>query len=147
MVSDESLFKRINKSFNSRIKVGNGQIIEAKGKGDVQVSTPIGTKVITDALFVLDIDQNLLSVGQLVEKNYSVVFESRKCVISDSNGHELMLVKMSDRSFVLNWNLVTLKLILVQLMILTCATKDRCMSITNNLICCISIAWLRTCLK
>ncbi|KAH1097571.1 hypothetical protein J1N35_014492 [Gossypium stocksii] len=74
MVSDESMFKEIDRSFSSRIRVRNGHIIEAKGKGDVQVSTPVGAKVIIDVLFIPNIDQNLLSVGQLVEKNYSVIF-------------------------------------------------------------------------
>lgn len=63
MVSNESMFKRIDKSYGSRIRVGNDVIIEAKGKRDVQVSTPIGTKVLTEVLFVPNIDQNLLNVG------------------------------------------------------------------------------------
>ncbi|KAA3482946.1 pleiotropic drug resistance protein 3-like [Gossypium australe] len=96
IVSNESMFKRIDKSFSLRIRFGNDQIIKAKGKRDVQVSTPTGTKVITNVLFVPDIDQNLLSVGQLIEKNYSVIFESRKCIISESHDHELISTDDSD---------------------------------------------------
>ena len=33
-----------------------------------------GTKLITEVLFVLEIDQNLLSVSQLVEKRFKVLF-------------------------------------------------------------------------
>lgn len=62
MVSDDSMLKRIGKSFNSRIKVGNGLIIEAKGKGDVQVITPSVTKVIFDVLCVPDVNKNLICV-------------------------------------------------------------------------------------
>ncbi|XP_040951363.1 uncharacterized protein [Gossypium hirsutum] len=101
IVSNESMFKRIDKSFSLRIRFGNDQIIKAKGKRDVRVSTPTGTKFIIDVLFVPDIDQNLLSVGQLIEKNYSVIFESKKCIISESHDHELMSVEMKDASFVL----------------------------------------------
>lgn len=32
------------------------------------------------------IDQKLLSVGQLLEKDYSIVFKNKMCVIADSNG-------------------------------------------------------------
>lgn len=43
-----------------------------KGRGDVLVSTPIGKKIISDVLFVPEIDVNLVSVGQLVERGYKV---------------------------------------------------------------------------
>ncbi|KAA3487371.1 pleiotropic drug resistance protein 3-like [Gossypium australe] len=89
------MFKKIYRSFNSRIRVGNGQIIKVKGKGDVQVSTPASTKVITYVFSLPDIGQNLISVGQLVEKNNFIIFEKNKCVVSDLTSHELMLVKIT----------------------------------------------------
>ena len=39
-----------------------------KSKGTVAIESQIGLKLIYDVLFMLDVDQNLLSVGQLVEK-------------------------------------------------------------------------------
>ena len=35
-------------------------------------------------MYVPDIDYNLLSVGQLVEKGFKVTFEEGKCLIFDS---------------------------------------------------------------
>ena len=43
-------------------------------------------------------------MGQLVEKDYSVVFKNKMCVIVDSNGVVLFYVKMNSKSFSLNWN-------------------------------------------
>lgn len=40
------------------------------GKGTVAISINRGTKLISDVLYVPKIDQNLLSVGKLVEKGY-----------------------------------------------------------------------------
>ncbi|KAA3473753.1 Retrovirus-related Pol polyprotein from transposon TNT 1-94 [Gossypium australe] len=53
---------------------------------------------------VLEIDRNLLSIAQLLEKGYSVVFKGKKCLISDPSGSKLMSVTMTDRSFVADWN-------------------------------------------
>ena len=61
-------------------------------------------KLIYDVLLVPKIDQNLLSVGQLLEKGYSVVFKNNMCVNTDPNGVVLFSVKMNSKSFSLNWN-------------------------------------------
>ncbi|KAL4354076.1 hypothetical protein GQ457_06G014380 [Hibiscus cannabinus] len=107
MASDESMFKNIDRTCISRIKIGNGQFIEAKGRGDVLVNTPTCTKIIYDVLLVPDIDQNLLSVGQLLENNYPIVFKNKSCLIFDPTGCELVSVAMNERSFVLDWNSLT----------------------------------------
>ncbi|KAL4297600.1 hypothetical protein GQ457_12G031630 [Hibiscus cannabinus] len=107
MASDESMFKNIDRTCISWIKIGNGQFIEAKGRGDVLVNTPTCTKIISDVLLVPDTDQNLLSVGQLLEKNYSIVFKNKSCLIFYPTGCELVSVAMNERSFVLDWNSLT----------------------------------------
>ncbi|KAA3488095.1 pleiotropic drug resistance protein 3-like [Gossypium australe] len=83
MTPNATIFKSINRSFNTRLKVGNGHYIKAEGKGDVLIDTPSRTKLISNVLLVLKIDRNLLSIAQLVEKGYSVVFKGKECLISD----------------------------------------------------------------
>ncbi|KAG8488362.1 hypothetical protein CXB51_016389 [Gossypium anomalum] len=61
MAADVNLFKELDRSFSSRIRIGNGSLIEAKGRGDMLISSSLGNKLITDVLYVPDIDQNLLS--------------------------------------------------------------------------------------
>ena len=48
-----------------------------EGQGTIAISTCSGTKFISDVLYVPEIDQNLFSVGQLIEKGYKVVFEDK----------------------------------------------------------------------
>lgn len=102
MAADEKLFKGLDRSFHSRIRIGDGKLIEAKGKGSVLVSTGSGNKLISDVLFVPNLDQNLLSVGQLVEKGYTLVFKDDCCTVQDMNGLELISVSMTDRCFMLD---------------------------------------------
>jgi len=59
------------------VRIGNGEHLPVKGKGIVAITSYKGTKIITDVLFVLEIDQNILSVGQLLEKVYKVIFENK----------------------------------------------------------------------
>ena len=53
-------------------------------------------------LYVPKIDQNLFSVGQLIEKGYKVVFENKSCLIKDADGHDIFKVKMKGKCFALN---------------------------------------------
>ena len=73
-----------------------------KGKGSVAIETLSRVKVITDALYVPEIDQNLLSVGYLLEKGFKVHFENRSCVIKDAKGLEVFSFKMKGKSFSLD---------------------------------------------
>ncbi|KAG8487092.1 hypothetical protein CXB51_020668 [Gossypium anomalum] len=82
----------------------NEDLIEAKGRGNAVINTGSGNKIILDVLFVPDIDQNLLSVGQLVEKGYSLVFKNGSCVIEDFHGQEIVTVGMVDKCFMLDVN-------------------------------------------
>nr|KYP36489.1 hypothetical protein KK1_042383 [Cajanus cajan] len=50
----------------------------------------------------LKINQNLLSVGQLLDKSYKILFEDKMCLIKDASGHDLFKVKMKGKSFSLN---------------------------------------------
>ena len=63
------------------------------------ITTNSGTKTISDVLYVPDIDQNLLSVGQLVEKGFDLLFGKRHCVIYDAAGEQILHVKMRRKSF------------------------------------------------
>ena len=76
MTHDQDLFKEIDRTTISKVRIGNGEYIPVKGKGTVAIESLTGLKLIYDVLFVPDIDQNLLSVGQLVEKGFKVCFEN-----------------------------------------------------------------------
>ena len=56
-------------------------------------------QTISDVLHVPDIDQNLLSIGQLIEKGFKVSFENQHCLIFDIVGWEMLRVRMRGKSF------------------------------------------------
>ena len=73
-----------------------------KGKETVAIKSCTGTKLISDVMYVPDINQNLLSVGQLVEKSFSVIFKKKQCLIKDANNDEVFKIKMRNKSFSLD---------------------------------------------
>ena len=102
MTYDQELFRELDRSEVSKVKIGNGEHITVKGKGTVAIESCTGTKLITDVLFVPDIDQNLLSVGQLLEKGFKVIFEDKQCLIKNANDKEVFRIKMRGKSFSLD---------------------------------------------
>ena len=104
MTHDANLFKCLDRSFVSKVKIGNGDFIEVQGKGDVVVETPTGTKLISNVLYVPEINQSLLSVAQMLENGFSLKFEDMSCIIYDQLGSEVLNVKMKDKSFSVEWS-------------------------------------------
>jgi len=62
-----------------------------------------GLKLISDVLYVPKINQNLLSVPQLLENSYKVLFEDKNYMIKDSEGREVFKVRMKGKSFALDF--------------------------------------------
>ncbi|KAG8501561.1 hypothetical protein CXB51_003867 [Gossypium anomalum] len=104
MSPDATIFKTMDRSCKTKVKIGNGQFIKAEGKGDVQICTATGDKIIKNVLLVPEIYRNLLSIYQVLEKGYSVVFKGQECQITDPNGSSFMIVTMSDKCFEINWS-------------------------------------------
>ena len=71
--------------------MGDGKHIVVKGKGTIAILTCSNT-IYFRWIICLEIDQNLLSVGQLIEKGFKVVFMDTSC----------LKVSMKGKSFTLN---------------------------------------------
>jgi len=63
LCKDVDIFKRMDVTHNSRVKVENDIFLDVKEKSLFFVSTTSRTKVVLDVLYILDISQNLLSIG------------------------------------------------------------------------------------
>ena len=77
MTYDQGLFREIDETTISKVRIGNGEYILVKSEGTLTIESLTVIKLIYDVLFVPGIDQNLLRVGQLVEKGFKVHFEDR----------------------------------------------------------------------
>jgi hypothetical protein len=55
-----SLFKDLDKSYVSKVRIGNGEYVKVEGKGAIEVETMSGTKTLKNVLYVPKINQNLV---------------------------------------------------------------------------------------
>ena len=58
------------------------------------------------------VNQSLLSVGQLLERNYSLCFKDMSCTTFDRFGCELISIEMRDKSFPVEWKKKTMHVVL-----------------------------------
>ena len=62
MTHDQELFRELDKSQVSKLRIGNGDLITVEGNRSIAIESYTGTKLIYDVLNVPKIHQNLLSV-------------------------------------------------------------------------------------
>ena len=67
----------------TKLKMGNGALVDAKCKGTISINMKGCGKQIHDVIYVPDLEENLLSVGQLMKNGYSLVFKDNYCKIYD----------------------------------------------------------------
>lgn len=94
MSKHSEVFTEIDSSIKVPVRMGNGVVVKSEGKGTVAVQTRKGTRMIKDVLYVPSLDQNLLSVPQMMENGYTIHFEDDTCDIYDPRGNNIFCVKM-----------------------------------------------------
>ena len=102
MTSDKILFKELWDSETKKVRIKYGECLVVKGKGAIAITSGSRTKLITNVLYVPDLDRNLLIVGQLMENGFNMFFKDKTCVIENPSGDEIFKVKIEGRCFVLN---------------------------------------------
>jgi len=75
----------MDESYKSQIILGDDKAIQVEGMGAMEISINKGNKKVNYVYFIQKMKHNLLSVGKMMDKNYNLMFEDRKCKIYDKN--------------------------------------------------------------
>ena len=94
MIGNKEFFEILDRLIKSEVKLGNNEIVEVSGKGTINVITKHGKKSISDVYFVPSLKHNLISVGQLSQKGYRVIFEKNLCTIFDMPPSNLVITRV-----------------------------------------------------
>ena len=95
MTSNKRLLSSLDASITSEITLGDRTSIKAEGKGIVPILTKQNqNKYIPDVYYVSQLKHNLLSVGQLMEHGYDVLFQKNTCNIYDKYPHKILIAKV-----------------------------------------------------
>ena len=80
MTDTKSLFKELDETQKIKVQLGNTKEMQVEGKGPVKVETSHGKiKQLDNVQFIPDLGYNLLSVGQLMTRGHSVLFDDNTC--------------------------------------------------------------------
>ena len=87
MTGHNNWLTKFDGSKKSKVKLANSSSLQAEGTGDMVIKRSNGSSaVIEDVLYVPGMDCNLLSIGQLIEKRFSVVIKNEKFELYDPAG-------------------------------------------------------------
>ena len=108
MTRNKELFSSLDTIIQSEVKLGNDCKVKVNGKGVIVVYAKDGKRrTIHDVYYVLGLMCNLLSVGQLLEKEYRVYFKKKVCTIYDKYPSKQLIVRVemtNNRMFPLTMN-------------------------------------------
>ncbi|KAI5328290.1 hypothetical protein L3X38_027687 [Prunus dulcis] len=110
MTGDERLLIDIRRDVTSKVKMGTGEIVQVAGKGTLVIETKTGRKHIQEVMLVPGLEENLLSVGQMMEHGYCLVFGKGMVTIFDDWSLQNPIAKVpmtSNRCFSLTMVLAT----------------------------------------
>ena len=110
MTSQESELISIDRIVTCKVKIGSRDLVQATGKSTLVVETQHRKRYINKVLLVLGLDENLLSVGQMMEHGYYILFRGNKAVIFDDenlNNVVAVMIMGGNRCFPLSLKSMT----------------------------------------
>ncbi|KAK8957926.1 hypothetical protein KSP39_PZI000959 [Platanthera zijinensis] len=104
MCGHKHLFKEMREVEDGHVSFGDASKIQVKGQGAIYYLQKGGTEgSIENVYYVPDFKNNILSMGQLMEKGYSVFMKNRVLQLKDNQGHLVARVEMGrNRMYKLN---------------------------------------------
>ncbi|KAL0314923.1 UNVERIFIED_CONTAM: Retrovirus-related Pol polyprotein from transposon TNT 1-94 [Sesamum angustifolium] len=93
MTYNKGAFQTLDESFKTNVKLGDNHIVKVEGKGSVAINTKKGTRVINDVMYIPNLRTNLFSVGQMMEKGYTLHFGGDSCTIYDNKDKTLKIAE------------------------------------------------------
>jgi len=108
MTGNKAIFSNLDEEIKSEVTTGTDTKISVKGKGRVSIRARNGEqKFVPDVYYVPGLKCNLLSVGQLINKGYNVIFKDDVCTIKDIPPSKKIIAKIqmtNNRMFPLKLN-------------------------------------------
>ena len=114
MTDKKSWFSKLDDSVNRKIRFADNSII--CGIGKVLIHRKDGKKAcITDVLYVPNMRSNLISIGQLLQKGYTMKVEAQTMKVFDSKNMLILKAPLSkQRTFKINISVIEDKCLLFE---------------------------------
>ena len=95
MTGNKELFSSLDRRIHFEVKLGNDSKVKVSDKGVIFVYVKNGKRrTIHDVYYVHGLMCNLLSVGQLLEKEYRVFFKNKVCTIYEKYPSKQLIARV-----------------------------------------------------
>ncbi|KAI5414090.1 hypothetical protein KIW84_058291 [Lathyrus oleraceus] len=79
MSKNKEWFIQLHESFKYSIKLGNKSKLEVMGKGNIILKFGESTQIVSEVFFILELCNNLLSIGPLQDRGITIVIKHEVC--------------------------------------------------------------------
>nr|GEV20911.1 retrovirus-related Pol polyprotein from transposon TNT 1-94 [Tanacetum cinerariifolium] len=101
MTGDKDWFINLDEGFKHSVILGNDLRLKVKGIGDIRFGVEGVTQVISRVYYIPELTSNLLSVGQLQEKDLTIIIKKGMCKVYHPQHGMIAYSKMTkNRMFV-----------------------------------------------
>ncbi|KAK2452968.1 putative mitochondrial protein [Trifolium repens] len=108
MIGEKEWFFDFDSSYKDSVKLGDDSRMSVMGKGSVKLHINNIVYVISDVYYVPGLKTNLLSIGQLQQKQVTVIFKNDVCkVFHDEKGLLFTTLMSKNRMYVVSAPMIT----------------------------------------
>ncbi|CAJ2653663.1 unnamed protein product [Trifolium pratense] len=102
MIGNKEWLFDFDSSFRETVKLGDNSIMSVMGKGNLKLHLEGKISVISDVYYLPNLKNNLLSIGQLQQKNLTIVFSKNTCkIFHEEKGLIISTPMTANRMYVL----------------------------------------------
>ena len=102
MCNDQTMFNELDEKFRHSVKLGNNTKMGMMGKGSVKLLLDGVNHVVVEVYYILELRNNLLSIGQLQERGLAILIKGGMCKIFHLEKGLIIQTNMSaNRMFIL----------------------------------------------
>ncbi|CAL8174176.1 unnamed protein product [Prunus armeniaca] len=94
MTGNGSLLTDLRTNVVGKVQMPNGELVNVAGMGTLAIDTTKGRKYIKEVMYLPGLKENLLSVGQMDEHGYYLVFGGKVCSIFEGPSLECLVIKV-----------------------------------------------------
>jgi len=111
MCGKKDLFVKLSEGVHGNVNLGDSSKLLVEGKWKIKICENDGKKgYISDVYYVPNMKSNILSIGQLPEKGYTIYIENYSLILRDTCGGIMAHVPMAyNRMFPLHLNIKSKK--------------------------------------
>ena len=104
MCGYKNMFTELDESVNRHVSFGDSSKVDVKGKDKIFIQLKDGShKFISNIYYIPEMKNNILSLGQLLEKGYDMHMKNRSLFLRDQKNNLIVHVQMTkNRTFMLN---------------------------------------------